>query len=187
MSRPPTVVIVILVWIVGGTVIGVLFVVPAYVDSILPLRVTGRLVHAEDGRPVPNAWILTLRDRGWAMDDARLDEASRSARRWIAWQRDERLVPPGPRAAPADMGGSPTDEQGTFDAYLLMRWGCFRHGILGGERPTPQMGVRALRIEIEGRDPVILDVPEGTWTEHDGEDDLWATWDLGVVEVPSTP
>ena len=45
----------------------------------------------------------------------------------------------------------------------------------------------ALRIEIEGRAPVILDVPEGTWTEHDGEDGLWATWDLGVVEVPGSP
>ena len=31
---------------------------------------------------------------------------------------------------------------------------------------------------------MILDVPEGTWTEHDDEDGLWATWDLGVVEVP---
>ena len=56
----------------------------------------------------------------------------------------------------------------------------------GGDRcgPPPPHGVEVLRIEIEDRDPVILDVPVGTWTEHEDEDDMWATWDLGVVEVP---
>ena len=34
---------------------------------------------------------------------------------------------------------------------------------------------------------MILHVREGTSTQCAGENDQWATWDLGVIEVPSTP
>ena len=93
------------------------------------------------------------------------------------------------RYAPMGASGATVNEDEEFTIHVAVRWTVSYLGPirLTGTTPPPRYDLGVLRIEIEGRAPVILDVPEGTWTEHGGEDGLWATWDLGVVEVPSTP
>jgi hypothetical protein len=47
-------------------------------------------------------------------------------------------------------------------------------------------GVGVLRVDFVGSEPVILDLPLGTWTEHEGSRDTggpWATYDVGVVPI----
>jgi len=187
MIKPPGIVLVVLLIMLVIAVVSLLLM-PIHVQTHLPLQVRGRLVSAEDGVPVAGAWVMAVPSRAWAEDEDRLADASRSSRTWIALQHSERYVPPGPASAPARAGGGTTRSDGSFDANLLCIWSEWRRGfILSRVERSPRDRVRALAIEIKGRDPVILDVPEGTWTEHPDEDDLWASWDLGVIEVPSTP
>ena len=154
------------------------------------VKVQGQLrVRGRGSRPL-RVFVMVLPDREWATDPSRERGFHREAA--LAWSE-----PPGPRTfrtdevrhAPRMESGAKLEEDGKFTIYIANSWtvsylGPFR---LTDAAPPPRYGPQVLRIDILGYDPVILDMPDGTWTEHDGEDGLWATWDLGVVEVPGRP
>ena len=160
-----------------------------HVDCVFPIRVTGRLVASADGDPIRDALIITAPSRSTAV--ARIAGGSYRERidEWIAYNDAEKAAGRGaaePRLAPWGAGGARTREDGTFSTVQTLLWSYDRFGWSQSRpsQPPPRYHVEALAIEIEGSAPMILDVPEGTWTEHPDEDDLWATWDLGVVAVP---
>ena len=78
-----------------------------------------------------------------------------------------------------------------FDVVVDVPWSV---AFVGDERTSPtrppfRHGVEALHVEVEGKDPLVIDIPEncGDWTEHpddpDEHHDLWATWDLGTLKL----
>ena len=172
-----------------AVVLALLVILPGdtyHADCEFYLLVDGRIVDGATGAPIAKATVLAIPQCAVIKPEA------------VEWIRSEfkdayvaqRIAPPdgeGPQPLLLPWGGGGvTNPTGVFSMILVVPWSfnCVEGSIQGETRPPARHGVAALRIEIEGRDPVILDVPEGTWTEHAGTNDPWATWDMGVLEVP---
>ena len=158
-------------------------------DCRLPVRVTGRILEGADRAAVSGAFVMTLRSREHVEQVPEVERRTERIGEWNALLEEvekRRSDSPHPFCAPELSGGGQTQVDGTFSFVFTIPWSYDVRGLSQSNPsyPPPRHGIQVLRIEIAGRDPVILDVPEGTWTQHDGEDGLWATWDLGVVEVP---
>jgi len=165
------------------------YAVISHSDCSFPIRVTGVLVASTDGSPIANTFVMTAPSQPAAAAWITSGQYRERIDEWLQYEDAEEEAgrgPASPRSAPWGAGGARTHEDGTFTIVQTLLWSYDRAGWWQSRpsHPPPCHGIEALAIEIEGRDPVILDVPEGTWTEHDGDDGLWATWDLGVVEVP---
>lgn len=157
-----------------------------YGYGVYTLEVDGRLLDGETGAPIPGAMVMAFPVREWAEDETEVARFRRmiDARRAVARRKS-----PGAALGSYPMslvGGALTDAAGVFTMLVDVPWCVYDSGCAGSDpvRPPPRHGIEALRIEIEGGDPVVLEAPTGTWTEHEEPDGLWATYDVGVVRVP---
>lgn len=127
-------------------------------DCECQVRVTGRLVDGDGHSPVAGAWVMTLPSRADPEDPV---EAGWRRRKIEEHHRGGETEP---RHDLRNSGGDYTLADGKFAFDLTVRWSYSRvAGItLWLRHPPARHGIVAIRIEIEGRDPVILDAPHGT-------------------------
>jgi hypothetical protein len=164
-------------------------------DFLFHVRVTGKLVDSESGRALPGVWVLTLPKRSWvdgqervAQYRRRLAEEQERARRSAVAETSSILERAWFHAA------GETAADGSFDVVILVDWAVsYANGVRRSPtHPPPRHGVQALLVEVDGRDRRVIDLaPDcGTWTEHPDDPnefhELWATWDLGTLEVRTT-
>lgn len=164
-----------------------------YSTTVLTLHVSGQLVDARTHVPVANAWVISASNR----ED--LEDPTQRDRIWASLQDFyDGHAPQGedvrqhPRVGPLRSGGGVSGQDGRFDFVVSFQFKFRRHGIMG-RRFFPYPGddlVRVLWIQIEGREPLLLDeldVEGGSWEKHGREtgEHVRGTLDLGTVEVPS--
>ena len=160
------------------------------------VRVRGRIeLQGSDGPP-PGVWVMAAPSRERAMSPDRIcgvrvfgpwgrPEIDRyQAEQDRRMERGESPLPP--FFAPMVVGGGEADDAGAFQFVVVVPWTWDEWlGIpLKSREPPPRHAIRALRVEVEGRSPVVLDIEAGAWTEHEPDEVCWATYDLGTVVVP---
>ena len=158
-----------------------------------PVQVRGRLVDADTGRPLSGARVITAPNSMWAGTYDPTDGDSSTIQGWRVGKQHYavRLLDHGGHLAQADGEGDfrvRAEADGSFAFPLTLIWTVHRRGWwrLSPDRPPPRGGVGVLRVDLVGSKPVILDLPMGAWTEHEGFRETggpWATYDVGVVRI----
>lgn len=158
-----------------------------------PVLVRGRLVDAGTGRPLSGAWVSTAPDPTWAATYDPTDEDTSPIQGWQIGNQHYavRLLNHEGQLAQARGEGDyrvRAGANGNFAFPLTLIWTVHRRGWwpVSPDHPPPRGGVAVLRVDLVGSKPVIVDLPIGTWTEHEGFRDTggpWATYDAGVVRI----
>ena len=148
-----------------------------------PVRVRGTLIEARAGEAIERAWVMALPNVTWANEP---DTVERYRERGADFRsRADALAWTAPMC-----GSGFTRSDGTFD--IVCGIPCSSTG--GPLRPTKRSDatandIEALRVEVDGRQPIVLPIREGQWTRHaqgrdvPPRDDVYATYDLGRITV----
>ena len=141
---------------------------------------TGRLLDEETGAPVAGALIFAFHSRTAAADE----EWVRLRKKWRAEERAHGSE------GHAWSASARTEPDGSFRLRGHYGVSTSSHGLLGiwrREGYGAYQGAEVLRIEIEGRSPILIDAPRRGWSERVDPDDPWLrkAWAMGDVLVPS--
>lgn len=154
-----------------GLVVDQLLLAVDAVDAT-PVSVSGRILDARNGVPVPGAWIMSLPRTALANDDAHI----------AMWRGLIALEGPVPLYA-----GDFSDQEGRFSFVVSVPWSWRAGGLTGlsfsRRTPPPFHGLGCILIDADGYGRTTIDPKSGIWSTRLAEDRRDSSLDLGVIGV----
>ena len=134
---------------------------------------------ARTGEPIAGALVMAARSRRGALDED-----------WIGtrkqWWRESETGDELAGAPPAWIGLSVSAKDGSFELLYSYTTSTSTRGCLGITRRSgygPYRGAEFLRIELPGREPIVVEAPRRGWSEEPTEV-ADKRWDMGDIRVP---
>ncbi|MGQ0612628.1 MAG: hypothetical protein ACT4PV_02600 [Planctomycetaceae bacterium] len=173
---------------IGGPLLAILFMPMSIACGFATVRVSGRLVDADTGLPLTNAFVVCFPDRAWAGDPERVDRYRRLIEERALFAAENQDPRSRHRFASSTVGGAHLASDGTFSIVVGLG-SSEAHSLIGlkvsWSDPSPK-NCSVLRVELQGEPPVLLDLDPKGWRQPPAEGDaegFWASYDLGTLRV----